>query len=529
MAAEHRTRRISAGSFTLTTVLLVITGIVTAFAALLIWCRVNASVSDKIYPNVSACGINFGGMSAEEAAQKLLNSEYGAYNGKAVTIDFTTGYKLTISAEEAGLEADCPAAAERLYNFGRHDDMVKRTLSYLRCLFRPYEVFTLPEFHVDEENLRTLISKAADSVNIPVVQSVLFVDEAEIRYTRGKTGLLVDEAAVFGMVTEAFRNRDYKPRVYSPQVLQPDGVNTDEVYSLVSKEPVNASFDASFNILPEANGITFDLNSARSIFEKADYGQTVAVPLQMLKPDVFTDDLKALLYRDRLATVTTQLTNNETRSKNIQLAAGMIDGFILLPGKTFSYNDAVGERTVAKGYGAATAYSYGELVQQVGGGICQLSSTLYYCCLLADLEIVFRTGHIYYQTYVPYGMDATVSWGGPDYKFKNNTDYPIKICAWRSGSTITTEIWGTKTDGTYVKMNYEINESYPCGVTYTEDYAIPRGARKIIDNGRDGMKVTTYRCRYNAAGELLSRELEAVSYYSARNADIHVAPGEKPK
>jgi uncharacterized protein YabE (DUF348 family) len=78
-------------------------------------------------------------------------------------------------------------------------------------------------------------------------------------------------------------------------------------------------------------------------------------------------------------------------------------------------------------------------------------------------------------------------------------------------------------------MNYEINESYPCGVTYTEDAAVPKGTRKIVDGGRDGMKVTTYRCRYSASGELLSRELEAVSYYSARNADIHVAPGEKPK
>jgi vancomycin resistance protein YoaR len=126
-------------------------------------------------------------------------------------------------------------------------------------------------------------------------------------------------------------------------------------------------------------------------------------------------------------------------------------------------------------------------------------------------------------------MDATVSWGGPDFKFKNSTDYPIKICAWRKGQTVTVELWGTKSDDTYVKMSYEINERHPCGAAYTEDASVPKGSRKVVDPGRAGMKVTTYRCVYGPDGSLLSRKLEAVTYYSARDADIHVAPGEKPE
>jgi vancomycin resistance protein YoaR len=102
-------------------------------------------------------------------------------------------------------------------------------------------------------------------------------------------------------------------------------------------------------------------------------------------------------------------------------------------------------------------------------------------------------------------MDATVSWGGPDYKFKNNTAYPIKICAWRKDGFITVELWGTKTDETYVKMEYEVNETYPSGTSYKEDASVPKGTTKIVDSGRNGMKVTTYRCVYSSEGKLLSK------------------------
>ncbi len=528
-AAPGPVPRGPAGMKALNIALIVLTVAVASGAALLARCAWSSANGGVIFPNVSACGINFGGMTVEEAAERLAESDFAAYNGKSVAVDFPSGFRLEVKAADVGLEADCVKAARELYAFGRYEDPVRRTLAYLRCLFKRHELFSLPRFHLDEAALRALIARAAACVNVEARRSSYVVEEDRVKYTRGKTGLRADEAALFGLITGAFRSRSYVPLKYEPQTTYPDELSADELFALVHKEPADAAFDASFNVMPESRGVTFDLEAARAALEGADYGQTVEIPLKTLEPKVCSGDLEALLYRDRLASVTTQLTDNEVRSRNIQLAAAQIDGYILLPGRVFSYNEAVGERTEAKGYGAATAYSYGELVQQVGGGICQLSSTLYYCCLLANLDIVFRTGHIYYQTYVPYGMDATVSWGGPDFRFKNSTDYPIKICAWRTGKTVTAELWGTKTDGTYVQMSYEINERYPCGATYTEDASVPKGSRKVADPGRDGMKVTTYRSVYGADGTLLSRRLEAVTNYSARNADIRVAPGEKPE
>ena len=120
------------------------------------------------------------------------------------------------------------------------------------------------------------------------------------------------------------------------------------------------------------------------------------------------------------------------------------NGVILLPGEVFDYNAVVGERTAEAGFQAATAYSNGESVLELGGGVCQTSSTLYCAALYANLEIVERTNHSYVSSYVPIGMDATVSWGGPEFKFKNNTDYRIKIVATYENNRQTFQILGTK-------------------------------------------------------------------------------------
>ena len=523
--------RKAAGSVILTTVLLSVLVIVIAGVGLLTWCGFKANRGFTIYPNVSACGINFGGKTTAEAETILNKSKYASYNGKSVSVDFiseVSPYTLVITSAQAGLETDIAAAAKKLYAFGRDEDAIKSTVNYLRCIFKVNEIFTLPSFQMNDEAVRTLIKTAAEIVNTAVVDNVIFTEANELRCTRGKPGLSVDETQVFKLIKTAFEKRDFNKQSYTPTVLEPEALDAEKLYTLIHKEPVDAKFDDKFNVVPESAGITFDKEAAKKILISAGYGETIIIPLKVLEPSVLSKYLQSLLYRDRLATVTTPLTNNETRSMNIQLAAKAIDGDILLPGKIFSYNDSVGQRTIAKGYGAATAYSYGELVQEVGGGICQLSSTLYYCCLLSNFDIVYRTGHIYYQTYVPYGMDATVSWGGPDYKFKNNTPYPVKICAWRTSGYITVELWGTKTDATYVKMEYEVNETYPSGTSYKEDASVPKGSTKIVDSGRNGMKVTTYRCVYGSDGKLLSKKVEDISKYSPRNAEIHVAPGELP-
>ncbi len=145
-----------------------------------------------------------------------------------------------------------------------------------------------------------------------------------------------------------------------------------------------------------------------------------------------------------IGSYTTKTTSNSVRNKNIQLAAKALNGTVLKPGQEFSFNETVGQRTEAKGYGGAPAYNNGEVVQEVGGGVCQVSTTLYNAVFRAGLTTTYRRSHTFAPTYVTPGMDATVSWPGPDYQFVNNSDYPIGIRASYSDQSLTVSIYGVR-------------------------------------------------------------------------------------
>jgi len=185
-----------------------------------------------------------------------------------------------------------------------------------------------------------------------------------------------------------------------------------------------------------------------------------------------------------------------------------LNGTVLAPGEVFSYNGTVGQRTTEKGYKAAGAYVGGKSVTEVGGGICQVSSTLYYSTLMANLEIVSRTCHMFTVSYMRLGMDATVSWPNPDFQFRNNTDYPIRIEAKVEGGMCKISLIGTKTDNIEVKMTYAILSEIPFTTVITED------EDEVNDVGRTGYNVVTYRHLINSeTGEEISKTVEAYSYY----------------
>lgn len=173
------------------------------------------------------------------------------------------------------------------------------------------------------------------------------------------------------------------------------------------------------------------------------------IPLKTLYPSVTTNMIGVEAFPDLLATFSTKYSSNKDRTTNLRLAAHKINGHVLLPGETFSYNKVVGERTIAAGYKEAAVYQNGEVVQGLGGGICQISSTLFNAVLLSNLEIVELHNHQFVPSYVTAGRDATVVYGVKDFKFKNSRKYAIKINCSVSGGVATFNIWGKKQDTEY--------------------------------------------------------------------------------
>ena len=198
-----------------------------------------------------------------------------------------------------------------------------------------------------------------------------------------------------------------------------------------------------------------------------------------------------------------------------------------MPGEEFSFNNVVGQRTIENGFQAAPSYVNGESVDEVGGGICQVSSTLYDACLYANLEIAERHCHPHPSTYVDAGFDATVSWGGPDYRFINNTDYPLKVTASYSGGVVSCAIYGTKLKDFRVSLSSELVATYDYDTEYEDDDTLEEGEEEVSVTGITGTKYQTYRTVYDGNGEVISSEPESVSVYDKR--DKVVLRGTKEK
>lgn len=226
-------------------------------------------------------------------------------------------------------------------------------------------------------------------------------------------------------------------------------------------------------------------------------GQTVSVPAQIQLPRVTAERLRGVLFRDVLGSATTEVGGTAARISNVRLASSAFSGTVLNCGDIFSYNGTVGQRTTARGYQAAPAYVKGETVDEIGGGVCQPSSTLYLACLKSNLEITERYAHRYAPTYIEWGMDATVSWGGPDYRFTNNTDYPIKLVATYAKGYLTVKILGTKVDDIQVKMTKEVLSDTPYETVYEEDATLAPGTESVKTTPYTGHKVKTYRNLYD--------------------------------
>lgn len=290
--------------------------------------------------------------------------------------------------------------------------------------------------------------------------------------------------------------------------------------------PVDAVMDEKFTIQPESFGYGFDVEDATAKLGALPYGETISIPFTRIPAQVTAESLLSTLYTDVLGEFQTpyQGDDDNNRNTNLAVACAAINNIILLPGEEFSYNATLGERTEAAGYKPAGSYVNGLTVDTLGGGICQVSSTLYYCTLLADLKIIERWPHGFISNYTDPGMDASVSWPNADLHFANNTGYPIKIEAYRADGNVTVRLLGTDTKDYYVEMHYKITSTDPYEIIY-EEY--PPDNEKGYYDGQvlispySGYNVLAYKHKYSKAdGSLISTSLESTNAYSRRDCVI---------
>lgn len=298
----------------------------------------------------------------------------------------------------------------------------------------------------------------------------------------------------------------------------------------LNAEPSPARYDIPTGKVVEGRiGVSLDPQAAAFALDAAAPGERLLLPADVTYPSMTAAELEAVLFRDVLGSASTHVGGTGIRRGNVKLAGESCNGVVLNDGDVFDYNAVVGKRTTDRGFGAAPAYVNGETVDTLGGGICQVSSTIYYATLLAKLEIVERYAHRYAPSYITWGMDATVSWGGPEFRFKNDTGYPIRLdVTYDAKNNIKVDIVGTKTDDTYVKMTYKNLGDIPYETERIETEDLDWGTEQQKQSPYTGHQVVSYRNVYKGDGTLISSTQEAKSNYKSRNEIILVGTRGKP-
>lgn len=449
--------------------------------------------SGKSLPNLFVSDIPVGNMTREQIAASLSSSGWQEKVSTPLTVDTFGGISFTVNPVDAGLALTMEDAVEKTCAYGRDGGKFSVLYKYIECLMKPLDINDA-NTSVSQEYISSRIEEGQRLLSEYVGTEPYSVDlkAGELRAVKGAGNLELEPVGLYNAIVSAIK--DGVPEiVYNVVTREPVMPDFAAIHSELAKEMVNAKYsdDGRYSVIDETIGCEFDVGNAVSIWNSTQTAETAVIPLNVTWPDVTGDELRARLYNDLLGTCTTYYPlSSDERINNVNLCASKVNGTILYPGDLFSYNNTVGERTEAAGFKYAAAYSDGEVVEELGGGACQVSSTIYCSTLYARLETVERTCHQFEVAYFDQlGLDATVSWPEPDFKFRNNKTYPIKIAATCDNEerSLTVEIWGTAEDD------------------YTVELKTDRYQHVNADGAWVGWRTVTYRYLYDSDGNIVKQ------------------------
>ena len=455
-------------------------------------------LDNRIAQGVTIGGLEVGGMTRKEAREALRAAALETVLTEELTVQLPKD-TITLAPYDLEAELDISGAVRTAFRVERTEDGTV------------YNIGLLPYLTLDKDAIRSQLQRYADIHDTDLTQPTYRMEgdmpslstetPAEevpcqtLQITLGLPTAHLDVDAAFFAVMEAYdqaisacREGSYGVTLDVPYDAEPEAPDLAAIYGEFALEAVDDSLDMeSYGFVYGSYGYHFDTEAAAQAVSAASYGETVDIPMVCTEPEIFGD---GVYFRDVLGQCETKHNANENRNNNLRLLCAALDGVILQPGEEFSYNETVGERTAERGYLPAPAYSGNRLVDSTGGGVCQGSSTLYNCVLLADLEVTNRVCHGGVINYLPLGLDATVNWGTTDFCFRNSANFPVKIQAEVS-------------DG-YVKMKLLGTDE--------KDYYIVLDARSWTEG--DITYANSYKCKYDKeTDELISRDRIAHSVY----------------
>lgn len=473
----------------------------------------------NIFPGVTVGTIAVGGQSIEIAETQIAEQSAPLYKEACLLVGiYDTLYEIPVTNVLESI--DMKQSAQNAYAVGRTGNPLQRIGQMISAILGQQEAQLAAIVQTEglKKNLEDIVSQALTE---PVAPS-WDINENTLVVHSGKPGVHFDTEAVEQALAEKIRLMNFKPYQVSTALTDPPKIDIDQIAAALICEPLDAtvSTEDGETVFPDRTGIQFDVEQAREIIGDGTE-ETYSIPIRQIPAQVTAADLRGKLFRDTLAQASTELNeSNIPRTNNVRLATSAINGTILNAGDEFSYNTVVGERTEKRGYQPAGAYANGQVIEEFGGGVCQPSSTLYMAVLRADLKVTERSNHSFSVAYTPLGEDATVSWGGPDFRFRNDTVYPVKIVAEQKDGKMIMTLLGTKTSDKTVTTRTEILGTYPPETVQVEDSTLMQGQTNITQSGITGYDTRTYQ-QITIKGET-HEVLANTSHYANRDQIIHI-------
>lgn len=428
----------------------------------------NTNMIDGIYIQ----GINVSGLTKEQAKQKIdqvfkenLPEEIKLKHGE---------YETSLSLHNLNVNFNLEEAVDIAYQIGRTKNVFQNNLTILKAKFSKIEV--TPAFSLDEEQLKKSLEDISSKLPDKMIESSCYIEGNNLMVTKGKTGSTIEVEKTTSYLKEQIQKLAIKDQTLTllTKEQSPSKIDLEAIYQEIHKEPVDASYTQNpFHVTPSENGVDFAISLTEAKNLLAQEQEEYTIPLKVVYPKVTTNMIGTEAFPDLLSSYSTKYAaSNRNRTTNLILAANKINGTVLMPGETFSYNKVVGARTIAAGYKEAPIYVDGKVEDGLGGGICQITSTLYNAVVYANLEIIERSNHQFVPSYVTASRDATVVYGAIDFKFKNNRDYPIKLTCSVKNGIASFQIFGLKTDDAYeVQISSRITGQTRNAI-YSEAYKI---------------------------------------------------------
>ncbi|MGN0998394.1 MAG: VanW family protein [Faecousia sp.] len=502
-----------------------------------------------ILSNVFAAGVNLSGMTQEDAKNALRNATSDTYTQLDMTVTvLDTTVKLTPSA--TGADLDINRVVEEAYNYGRTGTKAEQQRVRAQAASTVHVISVIPYLNLDTTYIQNVVQDLGSKYSSTLAQPSYRLEGTAPSFSKDETDTSVvyqtlyiftgtpeyglNTNSLYEQIMEAYNTNIWQV-AGNCTVTNPETFDLDELYDRYCTAPEDAELDnLTYEVTPETYGYGFDLTAAKEALLNAEYGTTIEIPLCLIEPDILAKDYDKL-FRDTLASFSTEFPSGSDLLTNLRKACAEINGTILKVGEEFSFNEAIGQPTVGKGYKYVEIFAGTEYKEVLGGGISQVASTLYYCALMADLDITERTSHTYVTDFIDAGLDAYTQWNVADLRFTNSTNEPLRIDAKIEGNEIVISLIGTDDKSYRIEIEPVTEKTYePVDLIHL---MYPTNAGGYLDGDIlvtpiTGYDITTYLCKFDKeSGSQIAREVVARTHYEKRNAlivEIFVAPEPEP-